>query len=46
MKSILGNELLKTSFKWRSYISFLTIAIIIPLIAVFAVLVPLCMVMF
>ena len=32
MKSILGNELLKTSFKWRSYISFLTIAIIIPLI--------------
>ncbi len=34
MKSILGNEIVKTALKWRSYISFLTIAIIIPLIDV------------
>jgi len=32
MRSILGNEVVKTSLKWRSYISFLTIAIIIPLV--------------
>ena len=32
MKSILGNEILKTSLKWRSYISFITIAAIIPLV--------------
>jgi ABC-2 type transport system permease protein len=32
MKTILGNEILKTSLKWRSYISFITIAAIIPLL--------------
>lgn len=32
MKSILGNEILKTSLKWRSSISFLTVAVIVPLI--------------
>jgi ABC-2 type transport system permease protein len=32
MKTILGSEILKTSLKWRSYISFITIAVIIPLV--------------
>ncbi len=32
MRTILGNEILKTSLKWRSYISFITIAVIIPLV--------------
>jgi len=34
MKTILGNEILKTSFKWRSYISFLAIAIVVPLVEI------------
>ncbi len=38
MKSILGNEILKTSLKWRSYISFLTIAVIVPLVEIALVL--------
>lgn len=38
MKSILGNEILKTSLKWRSSISFLTIAVIVPLVEIALVL--------
>lgn len=38
MKSLLGNEILKTSFKWRSSISFLTIAVIVPLVEIALVL--------
>ena len=34
MKTILGNEILKTGLKWRSYISFLAIAIVVPLVEV------------
>jgi ABC-2 type transport system permease protein len=34
MKTILGNEILKTSFKWRSWISFLAIAAVVPLVEV------------
>ena len=34
MKTILGNEILKTSFKWRSYISFLAIAAVVPLVEI------------
>lgn len=37
MKSILGNEIVKTALKWRSYISFITIALIIPLIDIWIV---------
>lgn len=32
MKTILGNEILKMSLKWRSYISFITVGVIIPLL--------------
>ena len=32
MKTVLGNEILKMSLKWRSYISFITIGVIIPLL--------------
>jgi ABC-2 type transport system permease protein len=34
MKSILGNEILKTSLKWRSYISFVAIAVVVPLVEI------------
>jgi ABC-2 type transport system permease protein len=34
MKSILGNEILKTSLKWRSSISFLAIAAVVPLVEI------------
>jgi ABC-2 type transport system permease protein len=34
MRTILGNEILKTSFKWRSYISFIAIAVVVPLVEV------------
>lgn len=34
MKTIIGNEILKTSFKWRSYISFLAIAAVVPLVEI------------
>jgi ABC-2 type transport system permease protein len=34
MRTILGNEVLKTSFKWRSYISFLAIAVVVPLVQI------------
>lgn len=34
MKTILGNEILKTSLKWRSYISFVAIAIVVPLVEI------------
>lgn len=32
--SILGNEILKTALKWRSYISFVAVGIIVPLVEV------------
>jgi len=32
--SILGNEILKTALKWRSYISFIAVGIIIPLVEI------------
>jgi ABC-2 type transport system permease protein len=32
VKTVLGNEILKMSLKWRSYISFITVGIIIPLV--------------
>ena len=32
MKTVLGNEILKMSLKWRSYISFITVGVIIPLL--------------
>lgn len=34
MKTILGNEILKTSLKWRSSISFLAIAAVVPLVEI------------
>lgn len=34
MKTILGNEILKTSLKWRSYISFIAIAVVVPLVEI------------
>jgi len=34
MKTILGNEILKTSLKWRSYISFIAIAAVVPLVEI------------
>jgi ABC-2 type transport system permease protein len=32
VKTVLGNEILKMSLKWRSYISFITVGVIIPLL--------------
>jgi len=32
--SILGNEILKTALKWRSYISFIAVGIIVPLVEI------------
>jgi ABC-2 type transport system permease protein len=32
--SILGNEIMKTALKWRSYISFIAVGIIIPLVEI------------
>jgi ABC-2 type transport system permease protein len=34
MRTILGNELIKTYFKWRSYIAFIAIAIVVPLVMI------------
>ena len=34
MKTILGNEFLKTFFKWRSYIGFIAIAVVVPLVEI------------
>jgi len=34
MRTIFGDELIKTYFKWRSYIAFIAIAIIVPLVMV------------
>lgn len=34
MKTILGNEFLKTFFKWRSYIGFVAIAVVVPLVEI------------
>jgi len=34
MKTLLGNEILKTTLKWRSYISFIAIAIVVPLVEI------------
>jgi ABC-2 type transport system permease protein len=34
MKSILGNELLKTYLKWRTYIGFIAIAVLAPVVQV------------
>lgn len=34
MKTILGNEARKTFFKWRSYIGFIAIAVIVPLVEI------------
>ena len=34
MNTILGNEIIKTSFKWRSYISFMAIAVVVPLVEI------------
>jgi ABC-2 type transport system permease protein len=34
VKSILTHEIIKTSLKWRSYISFLAIAVIVPLVEI------------
>jgi ABC-2 type transport system permease protein len=34
MQSILGNEILKTSLKWRSYISFIAVAVVVPLVEI------------
>lgn len=34
MRSVLGNEVLKTYFRWRSYIAFVAIAIVVPLVLV------------
>lgn len=34
MRSVLGNEILKTYFRWRSYIAFIAIAIVVPLVLV------------
>lgn len=34
MKKVLGNELLKTFLKWRSYIGFIAIAVVIPLVEI------------
>jgi ABC-2 type transport system permease protein len=34
MKTILGNEIVKISLKWRSYISFIAIAVVVPLVQV------------
>ncbi len=34
MQSIVGNEILKTSFKWRSAIAFIAVAVIVPLVMI------------
>jgi len=34
MRSVLGNELLKTYLRWRSYIAFIAIAVVVPLVLV------------
>jgi ABC-2 type transport system permease protein len=34
MKTILGNEIIKTSLKWRSYISFIAVAVVVPLVQI------------
>ena len=34
MKTILGNEFLKTFSKWRSYIGFIAIAVVVPLVEI------------
>ncbi len=34
MKTILGNEFLKTFLKWRSYIGFIAIAVVVPLVEI------------
>jgi ABC-2 type transport system permease protein len=34
MRSVLGNELLKTYLRWRSYIAFIAIAVVVPLVLI------------
>lgn len=34
MRSVFGNECLKTYFRWRSYIAFIAIAIVVPLVLI------------
>ncbi len=34
MKTIIGSEILKTFFKWRSYIGFIAIAVVVPLVEI------------
>jgi ABC-2 type transport system permease protein len=34
MKTIFGNEVLKTFLKWRSYIGFIAIAVVVPLVEI------------
>jgi ABC-2 type transport system permease protein len=34
MRSVFGNELLKTYLRWRSYIAFIAIAIVVPLVLI------------
>jgi ABC-2 type transport system permease protein len=34
MKTILGNEVMKTFLKWRSYIGFIAIAVVVPLVEI------------
>jgi len=34
VQSIVGNEILKTSFKWRSAIAFIAVAVIVPLVMI------------
>jgi ABC-2 type transport system permease protein len=34
VQSIIGNEILKTSFKWRSAIAFIAVAVIVPLVMI------------
>ncbi len=34
MHSILGNEILKTFLKWRSYIGFIAVAVVVPLVEI------------
>jgi ABC-2 type transport system permease protein len=34
MRSVFGNELLKTYLRWRSYIAFIAIAVVVPLVLI------------
>jgi len=34
VRSIVGNEILKTSFKWRSTIAFIAVAVVVPLVLI------------